>query len=181
MTTDKLICVRCDTAPPGFKPDTPPPTESCEKNKLMRKKQTARQWMPLFLPHGIAEASRTAARPAHPALGGWVGAKNIRDTIFLTKMPTLPQPRPSRDKALHHHNSLGTEGRHTVLVYRPGKVVPLQRSKHHSHAGQPLRGFSLLLKIARLRPAMFNIKVQKLRFHFRIQAFGVVFFLRRHC
>ena len=70
--------------------------------------------------HGIAEASRTAARPElTPALGGWVGAKDIRDTMSLTKMPTQPQstPRPSGDKALHHHPTTAKEQRDVTTAF----------------------------------------------------------------
>ena len=87
---------------PGLNP------ESCEKTNA--EKQAARQWMPLYLPgtalfggiaeasqtprpartpsaprHGIAEASRTVVQPVlTPAPGGWVGAKDICDTMTLT-------------------------------------------------------------------------------------------------
>ena len=140
MTTDKLICARCDTAPPGSEPEPPLPplpTESFEKKTNLNAEKTNCQTVDAFVParhrpgwyrrsvptprsvrtpsaprHGIAEASRTAARPElTPALGGWVGAKDNRDTMSLTKKPTQQQstPRPSRDKALHHHPTTALE------------------------------------------------------------------------
>ena len=46
-------------------------------------------------------------------------AKDIRDTMSLTKMPTQPQstPRPSRDKAHHHHPTTAKELRDVTTAF----------------------------------------------------------------
>ena len=94
--------------------------------------------------HGIAEASRTAARPElTPAPGGWVCAKDIRDTMSLDQNANTTTVNAEivmrQSTSPQTHNILETEGTSPNICIPPwasGPTTVLTASRKQNRAHQ---------------------------------------------